>query len=154
MSHFIACCPHTEVAMRRVECSCWWNVGAQFKELFLTFTTLMFFSRYPSSASCVVTATGCSDSVVFTRILLETFCSVTLVCASLTSRGSLFIVILLLPPDTHELGCSALFSSASSLSTTSSPMSSLLLAWVLSSLLSSVRGGVPVNTGGDAGLRT
>ena len=60
------------------------------------FATLIVFSRYPSMASCVVTATGCSDSVVFLEVLLGTCCSVSLVCASLTSRGSLFVVILLL----------------------------------------------------------
>ena len=41
-----------------------------------------FFLRYQSSASSVVTATGCSDTVVFPDILLGTCCSVTLVCAS------------------------------------------------------------------------
>ena len=82
---------------------------------------------------CAVTAPGCSDHVVFFEILLGTCCSVTLVCASSTSRGSLFVVILLLLSDRDELGCSALFSSAlSPLITTSPPMSSLLRVRVTS----------------------
>ena len=65
------------------------------------------------------------------EILLGTCCSVMLVCSSLTSRGSLFVVILLLLSD--QYGCSALFSPAlSSLITTSSPLSSLLLVRVTS----------------------
>ena len=40
-------------------------------------------------ASCVETATGCSDSVVFFETFVGTCCSVTLVCASLTSRSPL-----------------------------------------------------------------
>ena len=72
---------------------------------------MIVFSRNPS-ASCVETATGRSDNVVFSGILFGTCCSVTLVCASLTSRGSFFVVILLLLSDPDGLGCSALFSSA------------------------------------------
>ena len=90
------------------------EIDTQFNVLYSTFATLIVFSRYPSSASCVVTATGCSDSAVFPEILLGTCCSccsVTLACASLTSRGSLFVVTLLLLSDPNELGCSALFPS-------------------------------------------
>ena len=79
---------------------------------FSTFTTLIVFSRYPSNASCMVTAMGCSCGVVFLDLLLGTCCSVVLVCASLTSRGSLFVAILLLLSDSDALECSALFSSA------------------------------------------
>ena len=88
------------------------EVDTQFNVLFSTFATLYVFSWYPSIASCVVTATGYSDSTVFFEILLGTCCSVTLVFASLTSRSSLFVVIILLLSDLDELGCSALFSSA------------------------------------------
>ena len=111
------------------------EVDAGFNELFSMFATLIFVSRYTSSAG---TATGCSESILFTEILLGACCSVMLVCSSLTSRGSLFVVILLLPSDRDGLGCSALFSSAlPSLITTSSPMSSVLLAPVLASLVTS-----------------
>ena len=56
-----------------------------------------------------------------------------LVCSALTSRGSLFVVILLLLSDPDELGCSALFSSAlSSLITTN-----VILAACSSRVLSS-----------------
>ena len=72
--------------------------------LLSTFATLIVFSRYPSSASCVVTATKCSDSVAFPKIILGTCCSVRLVCASLTTRGSLSVVTLLLLSDDDELG--------------------------------------------------
>ena len=88
------------------------EIDIQFIVLFSTFAILVVFSRYPSSASCVVTATACSDGVVFLEILLGTFCSVMLVCSSLTSRGSLFVVILLLLSDPDEHGCLARFSSA------------------------------------------
>ena len=40
------------------------EIDTQFKELFSTFAILIVLSRYPSSASCVVTATACSDGVV------------------------------------------------------------------------------------------
>ena len=85
----------------------------------------------------------------FLEILLGTCCSVVPDCSSLTSRASLFVVILLLLSDPDELGCSTLFSSAlSSLIATSSPMSSLLLARVTScvgpALTSLITSPVPV----------
>ena len=64
------------------------EIETQFNVLFSMLATLIVFSRYPSAASCVATATGCSDTFVFSEILLGNCCSVTLVCASLTSRGS------------------------------------------------------------------
>ena len=88
------------------------EIDTQFYVLFSTFAILIVFSRYPSSASCVVTATACSCGVVFPEIILGTCCSVVLDCSSLTSRGPLFVVILLLPYDPDGLGCPALFSYA------------------------------------------
>ena len=109
------------------------EIGSQFNVLFSTLAILIVFSRDPSSASCVVAATVRSCGAVFPKILLGTCCSVVLDGSSLTSRGSLFVVILLLLSDPDGPGCSALFSSAlSSLITTSPPVSSLLLARVTS----------------------
>ena len=88
------------------------EIDTQFNALFSTVATLIVFSLYSSSASCVVTATACSDNVVFFEILLRTCCSVVLDCSSLTSRGSLFVVILLLLCDPDGCGRAALFSSA------------------------------------------
>ena len=102
-----------------------WVWCLQFNVLFSTLTTLIVFLRYPSSASCVVTPTGYSDSVLFPHIFLGTCGTVTLGCAYLTSRDSLSVVILLLLSDPDEFGLSSLI-------TTSSPMSSLLLARVTS----------------------
>ena len=73
---------------------------------------------------CVVTV--CSGGVVFPEIRLGTCCSVVLVRTSSSSRGHLFVAILLLMSDPDELGCPALSSSAlSHLTTTSSPRASL-----------------------------
>ena len=91
-----------------------WVWCLQFNVLFSTLTTLIVFLRYPSSASCVVP-----------HIFLGTCGTVTLGCAYLTSRDSLSVVILLLLSDPDEFGLSSLI-------TTSSPMSSLLLARVTS----------------------
>ena len=117
------------------------EIDTQFNLLLPKLATLIVFSRYLSSASHVVTATGCSNSVVFPEILLGTCRSVTLVCSSLTSRDSLSCVIFLLLSDRDDLGCSALFSSAlSSLITTTSPMSSLLLVPYVNGSANIVRG--------------
>ena len=108
-----------------------------------------FFSRYPSSAS------DCNWVLRQCRFLRDFSWNVLLddvrLC-TLTSRGSLFVAILLLLSDPYELGCSALLSSALSLlNTTSPPMSSLLLARVtfcVSLLLTSLvtRAGVLVSS--------
>ena len=120
------------------------KLNTLFNASFSTFSTLILFSRHPSSASCVVTATGCFGSVVFFEILLGTCCSV----------DACWL-------DHDELGCSALFSSAlSPLITTSSPTSSLLLVRVTSCvgpvLTSFITSPVPVfgvSACGDAGYR-
>ena len=65
------------------------KIDTQFNALFSTFAILIVFSRDPSSASCVVTATACSRGVVFPKILLGMSCSMVLDSSSLTSRGSL-----------------------------------------------------------------
>ena len=85
------------------------EIGTQFNVLLSTFATLSVLSRYPSSASCMVTAAGCSDSVAFPRFFFGTCCSVTLVCPSLTSRGSLFVVILLVLSDPTNSGVRSCF---------------------------------------------
>ena len=79
------------------------DIDTQFNVLFSAFAILNVFSRYPSSASCVVTATACSRDVVSPEILLGTCRSVVLGRSSLTSRGSLFVVILRLLSDPSKL---------------------------------------------------
>ena len=112
------------------------EIDTLFNVLFSTFAILIVFSRYPSSASCVVTATACSRGVIFPEILLGTCHSVVLDWSSLTARGSLFVVILVLLSDPDGFGRPALFSSALLPSTaTSPPMRSLLLARVTSLVL-------------------
>ena len=92
----------------------------------------MVFSRDPSNASCVVTATAWPCGVVFPDILLGTCCLVTVDCSSLASRGSLFVMILLLLSGPDGFESVALLSSAFSPSITASPpVSSLLLGWII-----------------------
>ena len=88
------------------------EIDTQFSALFSTFAILIVFSRDPSSASCVVTATAGPWGVVFPKSLLGTCCSVVPDCSTLTARGSLFVVILLLSSDPDGLGSLALSSSA------------------------------------------
>ena len=90
VSHFITCRVRAEVLSSALAD----ELDTPFNVLFSTFAILIVFSRCPSSASCVVTAT-----VVFPEILLGARCSVMLDCSPLTARGSLFFVILLLLSD-------------------------------------------------------
>ena len=55
---------------------------------------------------------GAPTAFFSSRFIVGTCCSVTFVCTYLTSRGFLFVVVLLSDPD--ELGCPPLFSSAPS----------------------------------------
>ena len=107
VSHFVPRCPHAEVAMRHGECSCRRD-RHPVQALFSTFQILIVFSRDVSSASRVVTATARSCGADFLKILLVTCCSVTFDCSTLTSRGSLVAVILLLLSDPEGFGCLAL----------------------------------------------
>ena len=81
------------------------EIDTQFSVLFSTFAILIVFSRYASSAFCVVTATARSCVAVFPNTFLLTCYSVVIGCSSPTSRGSLFFVILLLLSGAVELGC-------------------------------------------------
>ena len=113
------------------------EIDTLFNVLFSKFAILIVFSRAPSSASCVVRATACSCGVVFPEILLGTCCSVALDCSSLTSRGSLFVVILLVLSHPDGLGVSCHCFRLHCL-----PLIVLFESrpgWVLSSLLSSRR---------------
>ena len=89
VSNFVSRRPRTEFAPAD-------EIDTQFNELFSMFATLMVFSRDPSDASCVVTAGAL----------------VTVDCSSLASRGSLFVVILLVlsGPDGIECLLSSTFS--------------------------------------------
>ena len=134
MSHFITCRSNADATIRRDECTAN-ELGTEFNVLFSTCEILMVFTRYPSVASFVVTSIVCSDGVVFTDILLGTCYSVMLVCSSLTSRGSHFVVIFLLLSVPDDLKCSALCSSACvPFVTTSSPASLLVFVRVTSCL--------------------
>ena len=103
VSHFVPCRLHTEVAAHRIECTCRRN-RHPVQRAVPDICDPHCFSREPSSISCVVTATDCSRSVVFPKILLGTCCSLVLGRSSLTSRGSLFVVNLLLLSGPSKLG--------------------------------------------------
>ena len=78
------------------------EIHTQFNALFSTFAILIVFSREPSSASCVVTATACSRGVVFPQ---DPSRNMPFSGARLLFSGhSLFIVYLLLLSDAAELG--------------------------------------------------